>query len=77
MASASNMLGGSGTSSAADRLAAKGQPSGKAGSPDLTLKLRNQFSEYRTQNIEATVQWEDWLESKGYGIGDNNHVYKK
>lgn len=74
MASASNMLGGAGASSAADRLAAKGQPSGKAGSPFLTVKLRTQFDKVRE---DRDISWPEWLDEQGYGLGDNTHVYKK
>lgn len=77
MASASATLNSRRASSASDRLASKGKPSGQQGNPALTVKLRNKFSEYRAENPEASVQWESWLESNGYGLGDNNHVYKK
>lgn len=64
-------------SSAADRLASEKKPTGTLGSPGLTVKLRNQFTEFRSQNPETDIQWEDWLEQNGYGLGDNNHVFKK
>lgn len=76
MAGVMDILGGSAPSSAADRLAAKNQPAGVLGSPALTVKLRNKFSEYRSQNPETEVQWEEWLNQNGYALGDNNHVYK-
>lgn len=67
-----------GASSAAERLASsKDKPTGKLGSPALTVKVRNKFSEYRSQNPETEVQWEEWLDQNGYGLGDNNHVYRK
>ena len=74
---ASDLLSGSRASSASDRLAANGKPAGKQGSPAMTVKARNKFTEYRSENPDTDVQWEDWLEQNGYGLGDNQHVYKK
>lgn len=78
MAGAIDILSqGSPPSSAADRLGSDNKPTGKLGDPRLTLKLRNQFTQYRSDNPETDVQWEQWLNQNGYGLGDNNHVYKK
>jgi hypothetical protein len=74
---ASDILSRSKDSSASDRLAASGKPTGKKGDPALTIKLRNKFTEYRSENPETDKQWESWLDENGYGLGDNNHVYKK
>ncbi len=63
------------SSTAAQRLSAKGKPSGKAGNVGLTVKLRTRFSAVADQ--QPGIQFEDWLEQEGYGIGDNGHVYKK
>ena len=77
MASAGEMLGGARASTASERLASNGKPSGKQGSPALTVKLRTKFTEYRSENPESDASWEQWLEQNGYGLGDDNHVYKK
>jgi len=74
---ASDVLSRNQASSASDRLASSGKPSGKLGSPAMTVKVRNKFSEYRTENPESDIQWEAWLEQNGYGLGDNDHVFKK
>lgn len=69
---------GAGASTAAERLSSKDKPTGKQGSPILTVKLRNKYTEYRSEDAEKnTAPWEDWLDQNGYGLGDNNHVYKK
>jgi len=72
---ASDLLSGSRASSASDRLAANGKPAGKQGSPALTVKMRNKFAEVADE--QPGIQFEDWLEQNGYGLGDNQHVYKK
>lgn len=66
-------------SSAADRLAAKNKPTGKQGSPALTVKMRSQFDSAAAEaQIDGrAIGWEEWLDQQGYGIGDNDHVYKK
>jgi len=74
---ASDVLSRSQASSASGRLASSGKPSGKLGNPAMTVKVRNKFSEYRTENPESDIQWEEWLGQNGYGLGDNNHVFKK
>lgn len=68
----------SGASNATERLAAKDKPTGKAGNPALTVKVRNMFSAYKSENVDDPIQWEDWLaKNPNYGLGDNGHVYKK
>jgi len=74
MAGAMDLLSGVGVSGAADRLSSKRAPTGKLGSPVLTIQLRKQFSAVRE---ERDVSWEEWLAEQGYAIGDNENVYRK
>lgn len=62
-------------SSAAERLAAKDKPKGRSGDVATTIKMRNKFAKVADQF--PGVQFEDWLETQGYGLGDNGHAYKK
>jgi hypothetical protein len=64
------------SSTASQRLMAENKPTGKVGSPGLTIKLRNQYTAYRSENPDTTKSWEEWLQENGYGLGDNNHAYK-
>lgn len=62
-------------SSAADRLVAKNEPTGKQGNAALTTKVRAEFNKVRE---ETDISWEQWLAGHpDYGLGDNNQVYKK
>lgn len=76
MAGAADALSGTGESSAAQRLSSSSKPTGKTGNPALTVKLRVKFDEWKAENIDDPVQWAEWLNRNGYGLGDNNHVYK-
>lgn len=62
-------------SSAAERLSTKGNPKGQRGDVATTIKMRNRFAE--EAGPDTGVQFEEWLEQQGYGIGDNGQVYKK
>lgn len=75
MASASEMLGGQMASTASERLASNGKPTGKQGNAALTVKLRTKFAEMAAD--EPGIQFDEWLDKHGYGIGDNGQVYKK
>ena len=61
-------------STASQQLSAKNKPSGRVGSPALTVKKRTEYNKIRE---ERDIGWEPWLNEIGYGLGDNNHVYKK
>lgn len=75
MARAWEMLGEARASSASERLASNGKPSGKQGNPALTVKLRTKFAEEAAD--QPGIQFEEWLDQNGYGLGDNGHAYKK
>jgi hypothetical protein len=58
-------------------LASANKPTGKTGSVFLTTKLRVKFEGWKAENLDSPIQWEEWLDQNGYGLGDNNQVYKK
>ncbi len=61
--------------SAAQRLSSE-NASGKTGSPYLTVKMRNRFTEFKATNPDSELQFPEWLRQEGYDIGANEHVYK-
>ena len=74
MARAGDVLGAGKVSTASDRLAAKGDAKGHNGDAATTIKLRNEFARVAA---DTDLQFEDWVETQGYAIGDNGQVYKK